>query len=70
MKSGNPGYFVVVNPSKNDITAKFDETSVLGSDLTYVMVSKNIGDVPKNKVKLNEIKMPQESTAIFTFVPK
>ncbi|KAL7018153.1 hypothetical protein ACKWTF_010655 [Chironomus riparius] len=70
MKSGNPGYFVVVNPSKNEITAKFNETSVLGSDLTYVLVSNNFADTPKNKVKLNEIKMPKESTAIFTFVPK
>lgn len=70
MKSGNPGYFVVLNPSNNEITAKFDETSVLGSDLTYVMVSKNIGDTPKNKVKLNAITMPEQSTAIFTFVPK
>lgn len=70
MKSGNPGYFVVVNPSDSEITAKFNETSVLGSDLTYVMVSKNFVDEPKNKVKLNEIKMPRQSTAIFTFVPK
>ena len=70
MKSGNPGFFVVVNPSNNDITAKFNETSVLGSDLTYVLVSNNFVDTPKNKVKLNEIKMPKQSTAIFTFVPK
>ncbi|XP_070490298.1 uncharacterized protein CD98hc [Chironomus tepperi] len=70
MKSGNPGYFVVVNPSNNKITAKFNETSVLGSDLTFVMFSNNFDEPPKNKVKLSEIEMPKQSTAIFTFVPK
>lgn len=70
IKSGNPGFFVVVNPSNEAVHANFT-TDVIGSEMDVYMLSNNFNTTqPKPKYMANDIDLPPQSTAIFTFVPK
>ncbi|KAG5672183.1 hypothetical protein PVAND_002333 [Polypedilum vanderplanki] len=70
VKPGNPGIFVVVNPTNEKIRANFS-SNFGGSDLSMLIGSKNFGNnLIKSKINPDNIELPQQSTAIFTFVPE
>ena len=72
MKSGNSGYFVVLNPTDGEIKAKFT-SSIIGNELHVYLLSdsfENQESVAKQIVNKDSIMMAKHSVAIFTFVPK
>lgn len=70
IKSGNPGLFVVINPTSESIVANFT-SKFSGSDLSIIMASENFAkNLTKSKIHPDKIEMPKQSTAVYTFVPK
>lgn len=65
-----PGYFVVLNPTGEDIKANF-QSEVIGTEVSVAILSNGFNKEPlRGKVKANNIPMPKYSVGIFTFVPK
>lgn len=70
VKSGNPGYFVALNPSNVDIKANFT-SSIVGSEMSVLLLSDGFKDNQlKGKVMTGSVPLSKHSVAIFTFVPK
>lgn len=70
-KSGNPGFFVVLNPTDTHVSANFTVES-LPDKMTFDMLSLNFNSseaVPKGKVLSEAIPMSPYSAAILTYVP-
>ncbi|XP_055325471.1 maltase A1 isoform X2 [Sitodiplosis mosellana] len=69
LKSGNPGFFVVYNPTAANITADFSFVRSLPEQLTVELASKpyenNVVKVPTNAIPLKS-----NSTVLFTYAPK
>lgn len=65
IKSGNPGLFVVINPSNLDIVANFTG-KFEGSSLSMILSNQN---VTKGKISIDNIALEKQTTAVFTFVP-
>ncbi|GAB0088716.1 4F2 cell-surface antigen heavy chain [Sergentomyia squamirostris] len=72
-KSGNPGYFVVLNPSEEDVSADFSNAPGIGEELTVHTLSTNYnstGVAVKGKVLSSSIPVSGYSAIILTYVPK
>lgn len=69
LKSGNPGYFVVYNPTPNNVTADFSAVHGLPEQLTVELASKPTGDSVV-KVATNAIPLEANSAVVFTYAPK
>ncbi|XP_058127089.1 uncharacterized protein LOC131290443 [Anopheles ziemanni] len=74
LKSGNPGYFVVLNLAQGDQETKADFSAIEGisSELTVVLTSQNYA-VPnvgvKSKVPVDAVPLSPMSALIATYVP-
>uniref|UniRef100_A0A182N120 alpha-glucosidase n=1 Tax=Anopheles dirus TaxID=7168 RepID=A0A182N120_9DIPT len=74
LKSGNPGYFVVLNLAQGDqpTTADFSGIYGIGSELTVVLTSQNYA-VPnvgvKTKVPVEAVPLSPRSALVATYVP-
>ncbi|XP_040173426.1 uncharacterized protein LOC120906075 isoform X2 [Anopheles arabiensis] len=74
LKSGNPGYFVVLNLASTDQKTTFDFSGIdgIGSELTVVLTSQNYA-VPnvgvKTKVPVDAVPLSPKSALIATYVP-
>uniref|UniRef100_A0A182J069 alpha-glucosidase n=1 Tax=Anopheles atroparvus TaxID=41427 RepID=A0A182J069_ANOAO len=74
LKSGNPGYFVVLNLAQGDhqTMADFSGIDGIGSELTVVLTSQNYA-VPnigvKSKVSVDAVPLSSMSGMIATYVP-
>lgn len=69
LKSGNPGYFVVYNPTESNITVDFSTVSGLPEQLTVELTSKPYGNIAP-KVPTKAITLQDNSAVIFTYAPK
>lgn len=70
LKSGNPGYFVVYNPTDADVTADFSSVESLPEQLTVELASKPYENNTVNKVPTNAIPLQANSAVVFTYAPK
>uniref|UniRef100_U5EQW4 alpha-glucosidase n=1 Tax=Corethrella appendiculata TaxID=1370023 RepID=U5EQW4_9DIPT len=72
LKSGNPGYFVALNPNDVEVVGNFTNTEI-ASELTVVLLS-DYYKVPnvavKSKIASNAVTLSPRSAIICTFVPK
>lgn len=70
VKQGSPGYFVAVNPSEFSIKANFTNPK-LGKELSFLISSFGTDDDnnQKGKISVESVSLPQQSAAIFTYVP-
>ncbi|CAO1443178.1 unnamed protein product [Diamesa serratosioi] len=72
VKSGNPAYFVVLNPLERNASATF--ITPLFDELTVYLLSDSYKDNDGLKIKdkkgLSNIPLAPRSVAIFTFIPK
>lgn len=72
-KSGNPGYFVALNPTDGPLKADFGNVAGIAEELTVVLVSGNYqaDDVAaKSKIPANAVPLSARSALIATYVPK
>lgn len=69
LKSGNPGYFVVYNPTDVNDTVDFTFVKGLPEQLTVELFSKPY-DPPVDKVPTNAIPLQSNSAVIFKYAPK
>lgn len=69
MKSGNPGYFVILNPSNVTVSANYAFVQTLPDQLTVEPLGKSSTDHP-SKVPSDAIPLPAHSTVVLTFAPK
>lgn len=69
MKSGNPGYFVVYNPTNEFVAANFSFVPRLPEQLTVELVSKSY-KTEQVKVPTNAIPLTARSTVVLTYAPK
>lgn len=72
IKSGNPGYFVVINPNTENVLADFSGHN-LPEKMTVDFVSANYNTsevAVKGKVDTNAIPLSASSAVILTYVPK
>ncbi|KAK7794260.1 hypothetical protein R5R35_014665 [Gryllus longicercus] len=68
LKSGNPGYLVVFNPSDYETTANLKESlKSMSDDLTLVVKSPHVED---RKYQASSLYLPAKSMGVFTFVPQ
>jgi solute carrier family 3 protein 2 len=73
IKSGNPGYFVILNPTSENITADYKTVANIPPTLTVTTLSNNykIENVAaKSKVPSDGIPLSPYSAAILTYVPQ
>ncbi|KAL5285120.1 SLC3A2 family protein [Megaselia abdita] len=72
IKSGNPGYFVAINPTNEDIVADFSGNN-LPDKMTVDFISANFNTTAaalKSKIDTNAIPLTASSAVILTYVPK
>uniref|UniRef100_A0A1B0GNI2 Uncharacterized protein n=1 Tax=Phlebotomus papatasi TaxID=29031 RepID=A0A1B0GNI2_PHLPP len=72
-KSGNPGFFVVLNPTEHHVDANFSNVVGIAEELTIHTTSSNynVTDVAvKAKVLSSAIPVSGYSAMILTYVPK
>uniref|UniRef100_A0A1L8DF91 alpha-glucosidase n=2 Tax=Nyssomyia neivai TaxID=330878 RepID=A0A1L8DF91_9DIPT len=72
-KSGNPGFFVVFNPSEYDLNANFSNVVGIAEELTVHTISTNYNATNvavKGKVSSSSIPVSGYSAIILTYVPK
>uniref|UniRef100_A0A1B0GJZ3 alpha-glucosidase n=1 Tax=Lutzomyia longipalpis TaxID=7200 RepID=A0A1B0GJZ3_LUTLO len=72
-KSGNPGFFVVFNPTEQYVNANFSNVVGIAEELTVHTLSTNYNatDVAvKGKVSSSSIPVSRYSAIILTYVPK
>lgn len=69
LKSGNPGYFVVYNPTATNVTVDFSAVRSLPEQLTVELSSKP-DDNHVIKVPTNAIPLSANSAVVFTYAPK
>uniref|UniRef100_A0A336M6J3 alpha-glucosidase n=1 Tax=Culicoides sonorensis TaxID=179676 RepID=A0A336M6J3_CULSO len=71
-KSGNPGYFVVLNPSDTAVTGNFTHVDGLSPELKWQLLSTKFKEEnplkQKEKVKISELLVPAKSAGVFTYV--
>lgn len=70
LKTGNPGYFVVYNPTDANVTADFSSIGSLPEQLTVELASKPYGNDTVNKLPTNAIPLQANSAVVFTYAPK
>lgn len=70
LKSGNPGYFVVYNPTDANVTADFTSVESLPEQLTVEVTSKPHENNAVNKMPTNAIPLQANSAVVFTYAPK
>ncbi|EDS36767.1 CD98hc amino acid transporter protein [Culex quinquefasciatus] len=72
-KSGNPGYFVALNPTDAPVKADFGLMQGIAEELTVVLVSANYREediAAKSKIQANAVPLSARSALIATYVPK
>lgn len=69
LKSGNPGYFVVYNPSDSDVSVDFTFVQQLPEHLTVELTS-NVSEHKSIKVPTNAVPLQPRSAVILTYAPK
>lgn len=72
-KSGNPGYFVVYNPTDALVTGNFTSIKTMPDQLTVHLLSKNynVTDVAiRSKVQTSDVKVSAKSVIILTYASK
>jgi solute carrier family 3 protein 2 len=69
VRSGNPGYFVAINPTNLDVFADFSHLKHVSSELTANMLGDDY-DQNNKKFSLNNISMKRNSAIWLTFVPQ
>lgn len=72
-KSGNPGYFVALNPTDAAIRADFGNVAGIAEELTVVLLSENYREADialKAKVQANAVPLSARAALIATYVPK
>lgn len=67
LKSGNPGYFVVYNPTDADVVADFTSIKSLPEELTFELASKPYENNAATKVPTNAIPLQANSAVVFTY---
>lgn len=70
LKSGNPGYFVVYNPTDANVIADFSSIDSLPEQLTVELASKPYENSTVNKLPTNAIPLQANSAVVFTYAPK
>lgn len=69
LKSGNPGYLVIYNPTVANVTADFSFVRSLPEQLTVELASKPYENAVV-KVPTNAIPLQPNSAVVFTYAPK
>lgn len=69
LKSGNPGYFVIYNPTAGEVIADFSFVRSLPEQLTVELASKPMEN-SMVKVPTNAIPLQPNSAVVFTYAPK
>ncbi|XP_062122986.1 uncharacterized protein LOC133836488 isoform X2 [Drosophila sulfurigaster albostrigata] len=77
IKSGNPGYFVIFNPTDLLQNSTFSADHKLPDKMTVSYFSENYNDKNNNgthvahsaKVNINELQIPAHSAIVLTYVP-
>lgn len=67
LKSGNPGYFVVYNPTDADVAADFSSVKSLPEELTFELASKPYENNAATKVPTDAIPLQANSAVVFTY---
>ncbi|XP_063705029.1 uncharacterized protein LOC134834332 isoform X2 [Culicoides brevitarsis] len=71
-KSGNPGYFVVLNPTDTTVVGNYTHIEGLSSELKWQLLSTNFKNEhqlkQKEKVSIGALTVPAKSAGVFTYV--